>query len=247
MGRDIVSGMSKERKSPQQKKRFEFTRDHFSGGYNSARGFSKGWRRKKTRVNREYRRKSDELLAPIKPGSEANDAEMVSEELTTARFQKSVSRKRLTKTGVITMGERVKERLERRADAVGRREEQHRRYDHVAKEAVQTLNRLNGDELIEVVNRAELVRQRNGIEVGRIRKSGDPVDQALSFLYAVSVGSGRELDALRRNPDVNRDLGLWIQKANRIIAGDQRKQERKLREKEAARQKMKSVVRRSKS
>lgn len=87
--------MGNKRKSPQEKKQLEFTRDHFSGGYNSARGFSKGWRRKKARVNREYQRKSDELLAPIKPGLEADDAEMISGELTTAHFQKSVSRKRL--------------------------------------------------------------------------------------------------------------------------------------------------------
>lgn len=240
-------GMSDKRKSPQEKKQLEFTRDHFSSGYNSARGFSKGWRRKKTRVNREYRRKSDELLAPLKPGLEADDVVMISEDLTTARFQKSVSRNRLHKIGIISVGERVKERLERRTDRAGRRAEQHRHFDHLAWQAVQTLNRLSGEELIKVVNRAGLLRKRNRIEHGRIKKSGDLVDQALDFLRAVSVGSGKELDALQRNPNVNRDLGLWIQKAHRIIAQDQRKQERKLKEKAAAQQKMKIVVRTSKS
>lgn len=239
--------MGNKRKSPQEKKQLEFTRDHFSGGYNSARGFSKGWRRKKARVNREYRRKSDELLAPIKPGLEADDAEMISGELTTAHFQKSVSRKRLRKIGVISIGERVKERLEHRSKTVSRRVHQHQFDDRVAKTAVRTLSQLSGKELIEVVNEAKLVRKHDGIELGRIRNSSDPVDQALSFLHAVSLGSGRELEALRRNPDVNRDLGRWIQKVDRIIARDRRKEERKLNEKEAVRQKTRIVVRRSKS
>jgi hypothetical protein len=240
--------MSKERKSPRQKKVLEYTRDHFAGGFDSSsHGFAKGWRRKKARVNRERRRKSDELLAPVKPGLKADDVEIISEELTTARFQNSVTRERLNKIGVITMGERVKERLERRADRVGIDTQQRQHYDRVTSDAVRTLNQLSGGQLIAVVNRAELVRKGNRIELDRIRKSGDPVDQALNFLYAVSMGSGRELDALRRNPEMNRDLGLWIQKANRIMERDQRKQQRKLNEKEAARQKMKIVVRRSKS
>jgi len=141
----------------------------------------------------------------------------------------------------------MKRRLEGRGETAGRRVEEHQRYDRVAAEAVRTLNRLSGQGVIDVVNRAELVRKRNGIELNRIRKSGDPVDQALNFLHAVSIGSSRELDALRRNPEVNRNLGLWIRKANRVIARGQRKQERKLNEKEAAWPKIKIVVRSGKS
>jgi hypothetical protein len=152
-----------------------------------------------------------------------------------AQFPEPVSPKRPYKFGVISMGERVKRRLERQADPVG------------AAEAVRTLNRLIGEKLIAAVNRAELMRNRSGVELERIRHSSDPVDRALNFLYAVSAGSGRELDALRRNPAVNRDLGLWIRKANRIIARHQHKQQRKLQEEEAARQKMKIIVRRNRS
>jgi hypothetical protein len=237
--------MSKDRKSPQQKKVLEYTRDHFAGGFNSsAHGLAKGWRRKKAQVNREYRRKSDELLAPVKPGLEAQDVELISAELTTEQLQKSVTRKRLHKVGVVSMGERVKQRLERRVDHAGSGAQQRQHYDRVAAEAVRTLNRLDSEELADVVNRAELVRKGNVDELKRVWNSSAAMDRALNFLRAVSQGSGRELDALRRNPDVNRDLGIWIQKANRILAKAQRSQERKLKEKAAARQRMK-IVRKS--
>jgi hypothetical protein len=223
----------------------EYTRDHFAGGFNSsAHGLAKGWRRKKAQVNREYRRKSDELLAPVKPGLEAGDVELISAELTTEQLQKSVTRKRLRKVGVVGMGERVKQRLERRADHAGSGAQQRQHYDRVAAEAVRALNRLDGEELVDVVNRAELVRKGNVDELKRVWNSSAAMDRALNFLRAVSQGSGRELDALRRNPDVNRDLGIWIQKANRILAKAQRSQERKLKEKVAARQRMK-IVRKS--
>jgi hypothetical protein len=234
--------MSKERKSPQQKKELQYTRDHFTGGFNSsAHGFSKGWRRKKAQVNREYRRKSDELLSLVKPGLEAQDVRVIADELTTAHLQKSVTRRRLHKVGTISIGERVKKRLQRRAEAVGRKVEQHQRFDDAAAKAVRTLNGLGGKELVGVINRAELLRKRNGDELKRVGESKDAVDQALSFLYAVSVGSARELDALGRNPKLNRLLGSWIQKANRIMAKEQSEQERKRNEKETARQRLKLV------
>ena len=94
---------------------------------------------------------------------------------------------------------------------------------------------------MRVVIRAELLRKRNGDEWKRVRNCDDPIDQALSFLYAVSLGSSRELGALRRNPALNRALGSWIQKANGIMAKEQRKQERKRNEKETARQRLKLV------
>jgi|SRR5579872_1605367 len=234
--------MSKDRKSPQQKKELECSKDHFAGGFNSsAHGFAKGWRRKKARVNREYRRKSDELLAPLKPGLKVQDVELISDELTPAHLQKSITRKRLHKIGVITMGERVKKRLQRRAETTGRNVLQHDHFDQAAADAVRTLNHLSGEVLVRVVIRAELLRKRNGDEWKRVRNSDDPIDQALSFLYAVSLGSSRELGALRRNPALNRALGSWIQKANRIMAKEQRKQERKKNEKETARQRLKLV------
>ena len=71
-------------------------------------------------ANREYRQKSEELLAQAKPGIGALDIELIADDPTAARFQKSVIRKRLHKIGTVTVGEKVKDKLERRAEAVGR-------------------------------------------------------------------------------------------------------------------------------
>jgi len=112
--------MAKERKSPQQKKELELTRDHFTRGWHSSRMFPRTWKRKKVGANREYRQKSEELLAQAKPGIGALDIELIADDPTAARFQKSVIRKRLHKIGTVTVGEKVKDKLERRAEAVGR-------------------------------------------------------------------------------------------------------------------------------
>ncbi|HET9373974.1 MAG TPA: hypothetical protein VFO40_03320 [Chthoniobacterales bacterium] len=231
--------MPNERKSPQQKKQLEYARDHFSGGFNSARDFHKGWRRKKARVNRQYRRKSDELLASVKPGLDAGDAEVVSEDITAPRFQKSVSRKRLKKIGVITMGERVKCRLQRRDEAVKRRVLEREYYDHAAAQAVKTLESMSDEKLLAVVNRMQLLLKGNVEELTRVLCSRDPLDQALRFLRAVNIGSARELDALRRNPELCWDFRKWIQKPDRIMAKAKRAQEKNQQEKEAARQRRK--------
>ena len=190
-------------------------------------------------MNREYRRKSNELLTPVKPGLGAGDVETVSEEMTTTLFQKSVSRKRLNKIGVVSMGEKVQSRLQRREEAAGRKMRQHEYYDHAAAEAVNTLQQLGNRKLLAVVNRFELILQGNGQELGRLMFCCDPIDQALRFLHAVNVGSGRELDALQRNPELCQDFRRWIQKADRIIAKTRRTRERKRQEKEAARQRRK--------
>jgi hypothetical protein len=235
-----ISDMPKERKSPQQKKQLEYTRDHLSGGFNSARGFRKGWRRKKARVNREYRRKSDELLAPVKPGLAAEDAEAVSENLTSSHLQKSVSRQRLNKIGVIGMGEGVKRRLQRRAETVGRRVQEHQHYDREAAHALKNLQSLPADNMPAIVNRMGLLMKGNVEELRRVMFSRDPIDQALSFLRAVIIGSARELNALQRNPELCQGFRRWIRKADRIIAKTKRAQERKQQEKDAARRRTKT-------
>lgn len=130
--------MASERKSPQQKKQLEYTKDHFTFGQHSSRMFPTIWKRKKTRANREYRRKSEELLAQAKPGIPVDDVELLADDLTAARFQKSVIRKRLHKTGTVTVGEKVKRKLERREETAGRKVQRHQHYDHAATSAINT-------------------------------------------------------------------------------------------------------------
>lgn len=175
----------------------------------------------------------------MKPGLGAGEAESVSEDMTAPRFQKSVSRKRLNKIGVIPMGEKVKRRLQRRAESVGRRVQEHQHNDREAAQALKKLESLTADNMPAVVNRMELLLKGNVEELIRVACSGDPLDQALRFLRAVNIGSSRELEALRRNPKLCQRFRRWIQKADGIIAKTKRAQERKQQEKETARQRSK--------
>ncbi|HEY6248530.1 MAG TPA: hypothetical protein VI685_01140 [Candidatus Angelobacter sp.] len=234
--------MAKESKSPQRKKELEYTLDHVTFGWDSSRRFPKTWRRKKTHINRETRRKSQEILAAVKPGMEAGELDLVADDLTAVRFQKSVSRKRLHKTGTVTVGEKVKRKLERRREAVGRRVQSHKKYDDLAASAVNTLASLQGEELVDAVRRADLLcRGRNAAEVKRVHQAS-PLDRALSFLYTLSSGSALVVDALRRNRELAKTLIDWDEKAGRILERDRRARERKTLEKQEARKRSSSKL-----
>ena len=234
--------MARERKSPQEKKELEYTKDHFTFGWHSSRMFPRTWKRKKTRANRQYRRKSEELLAQAKVGVAGNDVDSIADDLTAARFQKSVSRKRLHKVGTVTVGEKVKRKLERREEAVGQNVRRHAQYDRAAAEAVGTLRSLGDENLASVVRRADsLCHRRNADELKRVLQSDTPVDRALHFLYQISAGSAFETDAIRRNPELDKALAAWLAKARRILARDMRKEERRRDEKKAAREKVKAL------
>src|SRR5437667_4654611 len=259
--------MAKERKSTQEKKHLEYTKDHFTFGWHSSRMFPKTWRLKKTRVNREYRRKSEQLLARTKSGIPADvrdvalkgasppvtctlsrdinglrgDVELVADDFTAARFR-SVVRKRLRKTGTVTVGEKVKRKLERRQDAVGRNVQRRQHYDGAATSAISTLRLLDGEKLAEVVRHADLLcGARNAEELKRVLQSSDPIDRALHFLYRIASGSAFELDALRRKPELVRELATWMERANRILNRDKRAVERKVDQKRATQKKLKTL------
>jgi hypothetical protein len=228
--------MSRERKSPQQKKQLEYTKDHFTPGFQSSRMFPKMWRRKKTLANREFRRKSDEILAPAKLGLTGDDVNSISDDLTSARFEKSVSRKHLRKVGTITLGEKVKRKVERRQEAVGRNVSKHRHYDAMAKTAVLTLTSLEGEELTAVTRRADrLCNRKDRQKPTQIWSSNAPVDCALKFLYQLSCGSTFEQEALRRDPALQNLFAEWLKKADRILAKDERAKRNKQSEKDALR------------
>jgi hypothetical protein len=228
-----IFGMAKERKSPQEKKSLEYTRDHFTFAEHSS--FPKTWKRKKTHANREFRRKSDELLVQAKSGMAADDVALIADDLTVALFQKSVIRKPLRKTGTVTVGEKVERKLAKREQSVGRRARSHESYDRAATSAVHTLISLDGERLVSTVRRAGILCG-SGLteEHGRLLRSRDSLDRALYFLYQLTSGSGREIDALRRNEKLGAALAAWVTKANRILASDRRAIEKKLEQKQMA-------------
>ena len=238
--------MGKERKSPEQKKRLEYERDHFTFGFNSSRAFPKVWKRKKARVNRAYRHKADALLSSAKHALEKEDIDNLAEDLTPARLQKSVTRKRLRKTGTVSLSEKVKIKQEHRARSTGRRRERERRDDRTAEAAVRTISSLRGTELLDFARRAEaLCGQRDTREFKRVLGTQNAINSALDFLRLVCIGSFAQVAALRRNPGLNEALQSWIEKANRIITSDLRRQQEVRRQKEAARLRIKNFRKQS--
>jgi hypothetical protein len=234
--------MTKERKSPQQKKELEYTRDHFTFGWVSSRKFPQTWKRKKARVNREYRHKSEGILAKAKPGVASTDVELIADDLTAARFQKSISRRRLRKVGTVTVGEKVKRKLEKREDVVARRVRRDQRYDSSADSAMQTLISLEGEQLVEFVRRADLLcNARSSSALKNVLPCKDQFDHALYFLYLLTVGSFLERDAVRRRPELSRAFERWIEKANRVLAKSNRATEVKLQQREVVRKKLRAL------
>jgi len=229
--------MAKERKSPQQKKELEYTRNHFTFGWVSSRNFPQTWKRKKARVNRNYRHKSEEILAQAKPGIASDDVESIADDLTAARFQKSISRKRLRKVGTVTVGEKIKRKLEQREDVIGWHLQRDRRYDRSAFSVVQTLTALQGEQLVEFVKRAGLLcNAGNPAALKKLLPCKDQFDRALYFLYLLASGSFLERDAVHRNPQLSKAFERWIEKANRILTKSQRAEEVKRRQKENVRE-----------
>ena len=208
------------RKSSQEKKQLEYTKGHFTFGFHSSRMFPKTWKRKKTHANRKHRRKAQELLGELKPGMGEDD--LTSDDLTAARFQKSITRKRLDKVGTVTLGEKVKRKLEKRAALVGRRVRIKQSCDIRARSALTALNRLQGEELVEVARRAESIYGGNAGELRRVMSSRDPVDRALEFLHRISLGSAHESNALERSPALQEGFSAWLKKAERAVIQRQR-------------------------
>jgi hypothetical protein len=111
--------MSKK-KTPQEKKEAQYTRDHYSSPWHSPRGFRKSWKKKKNNLNRVLRRKSKGLLHSVE-GRSVEELGPEEESLTSKLFEKGLLRKRIKKIGVVTIGEKVKIKKEKREFAVGRK------------------------------------------------------------------------------------------------------------------------------
>jgi hypothetical protein len=240
--------MEKALKSPQTKKKLEFEKDHFTFGWKSSRMFPRTWKRKKTQANRDFRRKSDELFAQAKPAMSAEAVEAIAGDITTAHLAKSVTRKRLHKSGTVTVGEKVKLKLERRSEAAGRRVKNHEKYDLLAAEAVGTLTSLGGDPLVEFVRRTAIFNAGGDpIEWERVMRSRKPIDRALRFVHLVLESEGPEREAICRNEELLKVYRAWAQKANRILKKDRLAIKRKLEQKQSTERRVKALRRQAES
>lgn len=238
--------MVKMPKSPQEKKDLEYNKDHFTFGLNSSRMFPKGWRLKKANVNRTYRRKADELLAPAKSQISADDAEEVVGDLTIEHLKHSVTRKRLHKQSTVSVGEKVRSKLEKRRESAGRRVNAHRKYDEIVAQAVGTLLSLDREGLKNFLKiAAKFLIGSDLIERQRIGQSSAPLDRALNFLDQLNHGNGCYLDALRRNQELCRTFQQWQKEAQRIVMKEAQPVLRKEGEKRAVSKKLKAMRRQS--
>lgn len=236
--------MAKDRKTPQEKKRLEYTKDHFTFGEHSSRMFPRTWKRKKARTNREYRRKTEQLLAQAKPGIASRDMPLIADDLTVARFAKSVVRKRLHKTDTVTLEEKVKLKLERREKTVGRRPKIRAFAHQEATSVIQTLSSLQDDKLEDFVRRANvLCTSGDPNEWARVRSSKEPIDQALYFIYRLDSGRNSPRDTVCKDERLRKPLADWFTKANRILSRDDRKIKRKLEQKQTTEKRLKAIRR----
>ena len=111
----------------------------------------------------------------------------------------------------------------------------HERYERAATLAVRILTSLDGERLASAARRAgPLCSSPFTEEHGRLLRSSDSLDPALHFLYRLNSGSGREIEALRRNEKLGPALAAWVKKANRILARDRRAIEKRVEQKQMA-------------
>lgn len=235
--------MPRTPKTPQEKKQLELKKDHFTFAKNP-HAFRKGWREKKAEANRQYRRKSDELLAVAKPEISADDVDALVGDVTVAHLEESVSLKRLYKWSTVSLSEKIKIKSQKRQDTVGRRVERKRKSDQVTISAVSTLVALEGDELVQVVNRiARLLRGGDPVEWMRLCHSRNPLDRAIFFVEQIERGAWTFRETLQRDQNLCKAFKSWVSKANRILAKQERPAQRKLLQKIATEKKVKTLLR----
>jgi hypothetical protein len=231
-------------KSPQEKKRLEYTKGHFTYGRESSRNFPKVWRRKKAMVQRQFRRQGNELLVRAKLGLPAEDVTQLADEVTTERITKFTVTKRLKKNGTVTIGEKVRLTLERREAMAGYKAQVRDKYDRLAAESIQVLTSLQGDELAVAAHLvSRLSRMTHSRELRQLGNSANPAEKALYFCCQAVNGSLREMEALRRNPNFCQAWTDWIDSANRIIQRERRPLERKAEQRVTNEKKISSLQR----
>jgi uncharacterized protein YaaN involved in tellurite resistance len=235
--------MPRQQKTPQLKKELELNKDHFTFTKNP-HAFRKSWKAKKAEANRQYRRKSDELLAVAKPENSAEDFESLVGDVTAAHLKKSVSYDRLHKRGTVSLREKIESKSQKRQETVDRRAKGKRNWDKVVHSAVTTLVALQGDELIQVVKRiAGLIQGGDPIEWMRTYQSKDRLGRTIFFVEQINRGNCNYIDALRRNQELCKAFQTWVAKANRTIAKQKRPAQRKLEQKVATQKKVKAILR----
>lgn len=235
--------MGHEGKTPQQKKELAVKKDHFVRAEHP-HAFRKNWPRKKARTNRDYRRKTEEILSQAKRAITSEDSEIVAGELTAAHIKQSVSRKRLRKSGKVSLAERISITQANRKRSIGKNVEKNRRLGNTVTAAVTTLGSLAGQQLEDTVIRiASLLQGGDPTEWHRLSRSRDPLDQAVYFVEQVEKwGDFNLINALRNDENARQAYAEWMRKAARMLKRLSRSRERKFEQKSAIEEKLKRMA-----
>jgi cell division protein FtsI/penicillin-binding protein 2 len=182
--------MAQDRESPQEKKKREYGTRVTSGNRRHATARKK----EKKNLRSETRSKEDELLSQIKPELSYEDAEVIAGELTSAHLQKSVTRKHPQESSAAPFSQVIEWQSERRKTSFGRKTKSHPLFDARAKEAVETLNSVKGEQFIEVARRAGMLCNPEYESRSNVRLKPDiHIDRALHFLCRVIKCSHEEI------------------------------------------------------
>lgn len=238
--------MAKSPKSPQEKKELALKKDHVPLGGESIHGFRKTWPKKKALANREYRRKSDELLTRTKTGDSAEDAELIVGDITATQLKKSISRKRLVKWGAISLERAIEHKFEKREETVGRRANKKHRADSQVASVLSTLEDLGSHALKAFLIKLDaILRGSDPLKWLQISQSPDPLNQAIFVLEQIARGNAIYCDSLERNREFCVRYRAWRQKAVTVMEKMRRPAQRKLEDKAVNQKKVKAKVRQS--
>ena len=131
--------MSKK-KTPPEKKEAEYERDHYTFAWHSPHGFRKTWKKKKNYRNRVVRRKSKNLLHEVE-GLSLNELGPVEESFTAELFRKGLTKKKVRKTGVVNLREKIRKKNDRRENRHETLRERKKRFAAIYTEGIIALER----------------------------------------------------------------------------------------------------------
>ncbi len=131
--------MSKK-KTPPEKKEAEYEKDHYTFARLSPRGFRKTWKKKKNYRNRVVRRKSKNLLHAAE-GLSLNELGPVEESFAAELFRKGLTKKKVRKTGVVNLREKIQKKKDRRENREETRRERKERFAAIYTEGIIALER----------------------------------------------------------------------------------------------------------
>ncbi len=110
----------RKRRSPSEKKRLAYQRDHYVSGGESRHAFRKNWPKKKAKLNQKHRHRAAQTLHRLEKLGDFESIESSTIEVTAEELKKIDSREKLLKWGLQSLKEYVENNQENRKGRHGR-------------------------------------------------------------------------------------------------------------------------------